>query len=140
MADGVRVDIIGSKDLQAKFSRLAGKEQKAIIRKAMRPAWKTILAESKRLVPVDRGLLKRGLKLRALKRSRTSFGLRVVTPDRPYLGIRPKAPGYYPAALEYGTKNMRARPYLRPAFKSHKGSAKVILGRGIRDGMRRLVR
>ena len=68
------------------------------------------------------GTLKKKMKVKAIKRTRTAVGRLVVTPSRDDLGIPAKYPGYYPAFLEFGnaTYGTAPRPYLRPVFRAKK--------------------
>ena len=82
------------------------------------------------LVPVDKGALRRSLKIRALKRSRKNkhtVGVRVVTGEDFFKGEQ-----FYGAFLEFGTALISARPFLRPAHDRNKGTVKSIFQQQIR--------
>lgn len=102
---GIDISILGDKELAAKLNALPLAVQRKIVRKAMRPAAKPVLASVKAATPVDRGVLRRKLKLRALRRSRRVQGLMIPLPTRDELGITDGARGYYPTALEYGWRD-----------------------------------
>ena len=107
---------------------------KKFLRRAMREGLRPVLKEAKRraaAVTSDANetelmrAVSRGLKIRAMKRSRKHFGLRIVTPPRNKLGLPPyskRGPGrfYAPAHVELGTKRNRARPFLRGALEAKK--------------------
>jgi len=67
------------------------------------------------------GILKRKMRVIALKRSRVRVGHTVTTPTRDQLGIPEWSKAYYPAFLEYGKTGMRGatmpQPYLRGTFR-----------------------
>ena len=109
--------------------------QKKIIRPALRKGFKPVFAATKAAVPVDEGKLKRGLKLRALKRSRGAVGVRIITPPREALDIPANAPGYYPAHIELGTATQAARPFMRASFDAHKERTIAIIAREIAKGL-----
>jgi hypothetical protein len=52
----------------------------------------------------------------------------VQTPTRDVLGISQSDPYYYPTVLEYGSskRNIRARPYLRPALDENREKVRGI--------------
>ena len=120
MAIGVKIELLGDKKLDAALARLSGPAQKKAFRKSAREAFKPVLAAAKQKVPVDTGKLKKSLKLRSLKRSRGTIGVEVRTGTREELEIPADEPGYYPMAVEAGTKTQPAQPYIRPAFDENK--------------------
>lgn len=137
---GVSIKLTGDKELQRKLKALQGKDQKKVVRKALRAGGKIILAESKRLVPVDSGRLKKSLKLRAAKGKRQTFGVQVMTGSREELGIDPNDKYYYPAAIELGIDQKRSRSYLRAAVKSKKRQFFAAFGREVAAGILRIAR
>jgi len=133
--------LTGLAEMNAPFDAMTNAMQKKIGRKATREGAKAVLVRARTLVPVKSGKLRKGLRVRSLKRSRTRFGHKVATPTREYLGIpakdkHGKVPAYYPAVLEYGTKGGKrlesggvsrprvAKSYLRRAL--HEGRAEAV--------------
>jgi len=51
-----------------------------VLAPAMRAAWKPLLEKVKGKIPKDSGDLRKGMKLRALKRSRKGIGFHIITP------------------------------------------------------------
>ena len=117
----VDIKMLGDVALQRKFNALPDALEKKILRSAMRKAMKVVQAKAKTLVSVDRGALKRSLKVRARKfRSRHKFGVMVVTGTPEELGIPANARGCYPMSVEAGSEKQAAQPYLRPALRGQK--------------------
>lgn len=114
-------------DLQAKIranealfrqlNQFAPALAKKIMRKAARKAAKPLLDAARSFAPVETGALRKGIKIRSVKRKRSSqiIGVKVQTPTREQLGIPEDASHYYPAVLEYGTSEIPARSYMRNA-------------------------
>lgn len=124
--DRISVRLLGDKELRAVLAGLGGPKLKSALRKALRAGGKIVLALAKSRVPRDTGALARGLRLRALKRSRVRLGVRVMTPPREKLKIDPDAKGYYPAHVELGHKKpdgtqVPAQPFLRNAHDQSEG-------------------
>lgn len=85
--------------------------QRKIIREEARSAGKMILAQTKANAPVKSGQLRRAIKLRALRKSRTRVGVTIILGDRDVRSTRKRkqsATGvnqkdtYYGAFVEYG--------------------------------------
>ncbi len=115
MADALRVT--GDRDVRRMFERLERKDQRSIVRKATRAGAKIIQTAAKALVPRRTKRLLRGLKVRALKRSRVRQGHQVVI-TRKSAGVSGDAKGFYPAHQELGLRKkrrMRAHAFLRRA-------------------------
>jgi len=122
--------IVGDKKLQRILDKLPGVVQRKLVRKALRAGAKMVLASAKSKVPVDEGALKKGLKVKAMKRRKNRMGIVVEHPTRERLAALQKdkkkaeriltEKGYYPAAVEYGAPHMAARPHLRPALNENR--------------------
>ena len=132
-APAIDIRLIGDKRLVKKFNRLPVALQKKILRPAMRKAMKPIKAMVQTLVPVDTGALKSGgFKIRALKRSRSRFGIILSAPPRAAIGISPAAPGYYPIHLELGHGNVPMHSFMREGMERTKPQARRILANELR--------
>ncbi len=133
---GLQIDIrmVGDVRLQKKMGRLTGKDQKKIVRKALRLAAKVVLPVAKALVPVRRRKLKDSLKIKALKAKRGKFGVVIRTGTREELGIPSGDRYYYPAAVELSTKNVPARSFLRASLKQKRREALAVMGSEIKRG------
>ncbi len=141
----VTVVMTGDKAINRKLKRLSGKEQKSVVRKAIRPALKPVLQQARGNAKEFKrtGKLSRSIKIRSMKRSRTRFGARVTTgtSTSDYQG---KA--FYGAFLEYGWKSAgsgrknEGRHYMKDAAKTKQAEAIRIYRNGIRQGILNLAR
>jgi len=77
MAGVIDISILGDKRLERQLARLAGNVQKKYMRQVLRKAAKDVKNAARKDAPVDTGGLRRGLKVRALKRSRNRIGVKV---------------------------------------------------------------
>ena len=131
---GITIDISGEKELIRALDSLEPKVAKKIVRKALRPAMKEIVANAKGRAPVDSGVLRKGLVTRVARRSRNKIGI---------LGIvRAERKGnYYASPVELGHKKKSGtivpeQPFLRPAFDSLKEKAFRAVVNGFWSGIR----
>lgn len=132
----IDISILGDKKLTASFNKLALKTQKKFTRKALRAGAKVVQQEYKARVPVDTGRLKRGIKVRAGKRSRRGISINIETPTRDKLGIEADDPYYYPAIIEYGGGATPAYAPGRKALKAKEREAMQVIGRELWKQMR----
>lgn len=100
----IAVQITGVKRLDRKFARLPKRVQNRVVRTSIKDAAKILMEDSRRRAPKLTGALKKGHKVRAMKRRRNFIGRTILVDD-------PAA-----AAMEYGTSDVDAQPYLRPAL------------------------
>lgn len=77
MAKKVPFVVTGDKRLNKMLGELAAKEAKKIVRAAARKAVVPVRNAAKRNAPHDTGALEKAIKVRAMKRSRSRFGVRV---------------------------------------------------------------
>ena len=106
--------LTGVKELDNALRQFEPKLVKKIARKVVRKAAKPVQESAQRRVRVKTGRLKRSIKVRALKRSRKNkhrVGVRVITGEGFFQGST-----FYGGFIEYGTKNMRKKPFMRPAM------------------------
>lgn len=110
-AAGSGIFVEGAREIDAILSQVEPRIAKKLYSGALkRAAQNIILPEAKDRVPVDSGDLEDSLVARAMKRSRTRFGWEVRTREGFFKGEQ-----YYGGFQEFGTKTMRAQPFLRPA-------------------------
>ena len=145
MPDKVLLKITGDEALARKFRTLERNVARKVLRKSLRKAAKPIQQEAKRLAPRDSGELRRTIKIRSVTSVRSlkkNIGVIVRTGTREELGIRPNAPGYYPAVQEFGSqsRNIPAQPYMGEALESQRDPAFRILRKEVADGIRREAR
>ncbi len=93
--------LTGSDRLNAKLLALTTAQSKAAIRSAARPALKPTLDAARALCPAGKGKLRRSIKIRAIRRSRTRVGMRLTTSksDNAFTGKT-----FYGGFLEWGWK------------------------------------
>ena len=132
MTDYIDISVLGDKELQKMLKNLDIKLQRKYVRQSINRAMLPVKNRAKALVPVNTGKLKDSIK----KRARTKRGISramVVTGTKQELGIPENAKGYYPAAIEYGTRHQPAQSFLRKAMTELKddtlnSTAKYIAG------------
>jgi HK97 gp10 family phage protein len=97
----IRINLDGDRVLKAKLSALTDSEAKKAILGACREAIKIVQKEAQTLAPSKTGALRRSLKVRAIRRSRSRIGMRVTTSktDNLYAGKT-----FYAAFQEFGWK------------------------------------
>lgn len=128
-----KLTIDGLDEIRRAFKLLPTKVAKKVIRAAIRQSLKPVLATAKDLAPVDTGVLKGNIKLRAAARRRKgSIALEVRVGPGDFKGDQ-----FYAAFIEYGTVKMPARPFMRPAYEVHKDTAKAEAITLIREGIDR---
>jgi HK97 gp10 family phage protein len=110
--------VTGIKEIDRNLKTLEPKIQRKVLRQAMRSGMKLVMQEALMRVPVLTGLLKRNIKLRAMKRSRSRTGLLVQIRSDPGF-VKPSKAGvkyWYPAAVEFGHGTVPPHPFMRPAY------------------------
>ena len=129
MPDAMSMSIMGGQELDNKLQRLGSKVVKKHLTKALRAGAKLILADARSRVPVLSGKLKRSLAVRIGKKRRGVHEKTITVrpdskkePDLVTFGKDGKR-YFYPAAVEYGTRKRKAKPFMRPAFDSQKQKA-----------------
>jgi len=118
----VEFDFLGDKSLIDQMDLLAGKLGKKIYKKGMKAGTKFIWLKTRAKARAvlnkgyATGLVSNGItfKLKTSKKQGV-YGL-IMAPSRSALGISANDPYYYPAALEFGTRNMKPQPFIRSAF------------------------
>ena len=121
----------GADELLKGLQELEPAIAKKILRSAMRQAAKPILDEAKRRVPVLTGELRKSLKIRALKRNNKGRIGVVISTEKGFF----KGETFYGAFLEFGTKKMPAKPFIRPAFEANKARAVRIVEQALKLGL-----
>jgi len=129
MPVSVKFDV---RKLNRKLKTLESKVEKKLTRQALRAGAKIIAKEAKLRAPVDTGELKSKIKVWALKRSRKRIGVLVGTSAKEYTGDQ-----FYAAFVEYGTKDMPAKPFMGPAAEAKGPEAAAVVGKTLADGIER---
>lgn len=124
------VILTGSKELQARLAALPSNVQKKLARHALRAAAKQIQADAIRFAPEgETHELKDGIKVRAMKRSRTRIGVQV------FIDTTTQPTRFHAAFTEFGTRKESPQPFMRPAFEKNKGSTKGLIEEDIREAI-----
>jgi HK97 gp10 family phage protein len=154
----IRID--GMEDLLKRLKTLEPKLAKKVIRQSLRAGAKVILTAARAKAPRRSGLLKKSIKVRALKRSRTGrIGITVQTGEGDFQGKT-----FYGAFVEYGHKLgarqrkppsdgeqlrkaiesggsdrrfIEAKPFMEPAFDQNKDKAAAVIKQMILEGIER---
>ncbi len=124
--------LTGSEELIKLLQDTRGKKANAAIRKGSRAGCKIIAARAKKIVPVanrrnrqgevQRGLMRKSVKVRATKKNRDGWvGCAVSIGPSDYQGV-----DFYAFMVEHGTKKMKARNYLKQAADETEGRASDI--------------
>jgi HK97 gp10 family phage protein len=101
----------GDLALIRKLNTLKSTTAKSAIRKGTRAGAKITQAAARRLAPVRSGALRKGLKVRSLPRSRR------------WVGTTLRLTSFYVKFIEYGTKKMEGKRFLRAAVEESKDQA-----------------
>lgn len=110
--------VTGIKEIDRALKELEPKIQRKVLRQAMRSGMKLVLQDALMRVPVLTGLLKKNIKLRAMKRKRNRQGLQVqVRSDEGLVKVSKAGTRYFiPAAVEFGHGTVPPHPFMRPAY------------------------
>ena len=143
------ITMLGDKGLERMLKQLPDKSQDQAVRFGVRKAAVVAKREMLRRVPTDTGDLKRLLaaqKLKSINR-RGVLSIGAAFPTRDELGIPANAEAFWPAALEYGHgfpgstgKDVRPRPYLRPAIDENESRLIGIIAKAMRDKIPKIAR
>lgn len=124
----IKLIVTGNKKIDKRLRTLKATLARKIVRQALRKAMKPILQSAKDMAPRDSGDLALNIKLKAGKRSRGAFILRIRT-----LGQH----GYLASFHEFGTFKQPPRPFMRPAFDMHKDSSRALMLTEVWAGIRK---
>lgn len=98
--DPLQFEIRGLNEVVSRLHALEKNQARAVLRKATRAGAKAFLGPIKAATPVRTGLLRRAVKVRAMKRTRKRFIGTAVTLGAGFF----KGPTFYGAFLEFGRK------------------------------------
>jgi len=123
--------IIGDKALERKLNAMDKKVAARNLKDALKESMEPVRDLSRRLAPTDSGLMKRSIRI-GTRSNRRGIAVFVRTGTRKQLKIPADAKYYYPAAIEYGTRTMPPRPFLRRALARLKNAVINRVGDAIR--------
>jgi HK97 gp10 family phage protein len=107
----VEFSLKGIPEVEKALLDLEKKPAKKLLVQGMRAAMRPMKDAVKANVPVVSGDMQRAVKIRALPRSRTSFGVTVQIGEKDFVGKQ-----YYSAMVEFGTSKQPPQGNLRKAF------------------------
>lgn len=146
------IKVEGLKELQAALNQLPLEIQRRPLRSAVSAAAKVIVDDAKRRVPVKTGNLQKSI-IRYRSRSesavgRETFSVAVKKGKQKYADTKRNrrlrrvgksyqtaGEAFYWRFLEFGTKFMPAKPFLRPAFESQKAKAVEVIKTKLADAI-----
>jgi len=120
MANG-KFYVVGMDAIFKSMDQLVPAVQKKVFRKVLRAGAKIVAKEAKAQAPRGKtGVLVKSIKVLARKRNRKGIiGANVTCGDEhPY-----KGKAYYGAFIEFGTKKLEPRPFMKEAFDAKKEEA-----------------
>lgn len=103
----VEFRIEGLDELDKQFDRLADTSKRKVMMKALNAGIAPIKKEAKKLAPVDKGVLKKQIRSKQMRKT-----------AKPAVGIYVSGKAYYWYFIETGTSKLAAAPFLRPAADS----------------------
>lgn len=101
------IKIEGLKELDNRLKNLPFKVQKKVLNAAVRSGATIIKKEAKQRVPVRSGFLKKNILVRKKKKQPI---------DKPIYQVGCSNKAWYGRIIEFGSRMVAARPWLRPAF------------------------
>lgn len=119
--------------LTRRLRTLEAKLQKKVVRQAIRKSLKPVLQDAKREAPKRTGALRKSVKVRSFKRSRSRLGARVTT-GTTTSDFQGK--GFYGAFVNYGTKHIKGNRWLNKVAKKNKRKARRIFTEHVRAGIK----
>lgn len=114
----------GLEELKSQLSRLAGAEKEQIENKVLTESADYLIGKIKESTPVRTGKLEA-----AITSGEVADGKIQVGPSQ-------QGPAFRAHFLEFGTKYMRAQPFMRPAFEASKDKLIRIMGDELKKGLR----
>lgn len=120
----VDISVLGDRALERQLEALTRRLQRKLTRQALKPAMRIVERRSKQLVPVKTGLLKKNIKVRPMKRSRSRMGYLVTSGGMTRKGKMTDFTGaaYYGGFVEFGTVKMKGRSFLKRAAEQEEAN------------------
>lgn len=129
----MNLEITGDKELARLMTEFAAHGAVAFAAAALVKAAEPILADAKAGAPVASGALLHSLEILGPEIEQEAVRVTVETGTREALGIAATDPYFYPSASEFGTSEMPARSFMRPAFEAGKTAAIEQVKRELRE-------
>lgn len=148
MADAITIEVKGMAELAKNLREIPAQLSTKVMRGALHAAGDVIANAAEATAPVRTGQLREDIVTKVYVSGDLSFNSVRVGPgyDRNKLPVRKRgahagradtsaSPGVYGKFLEFGTRHMAARPWLRPAFELSKEEAVNVFISYIRAGL-----
>lgn len=133
-----RLYITGIKQIDRRLKLLPLKVQKKIIRPAIRDGLKLVKAEMAVQAPVDTGLMKKSIKIKAVAKRKVGRIAMLVQISGKVAGlVKTSKSGkrtFYPAAVEWGSRDHPPNPFGRRAYTGAGPAARDLAMQKILDG------
>jgi HK97 gp10 family phage protein len=137
--------ISGVKEIDDKLQTLGKTIARKVLRHGMRAGAKPVAETARRIAPVKSGLTKQAIKVKAIRKSRKTFGVAVQVGEGNYVGKT-----FYAAFVEFGHKTgkrgstnrkwVEGQHFMERAYNSTADMAKTIAMSDIKDGIDKEVR
>jgi len=108
--------IRGLEELKRSLHILPRNIQKNILNSAVRAGASKIAKNAKTKVPIDKGILKKAIKIKKRKPNNINFIKFQIGISMKNYGPKVKDP-FYSHMVEFGTSKMTAQPFMRPALE-----------------------
>jgi HK97 gp10 family phage protein len=124
MADGVTLRVDGLSDLQEKLRQLGPRLSRNGLRSAVNAGAQVIRREVKARAPSDTGTMQRAIYVKQIREKSSDVQQTFFVGVRSGKRFQKKGlDAYYWRYVEFGTRKMAARPFIRPAFEAKKSAA-----------------
>jgi HK97 gp10 family phage protein len=127
---GLSAGFSGQKELMENMRNLSEEMRMNVKRGAIMEAANYLKEESTRRVPVRTGKLKENIITQTVEDNERVTEVKV----------GPSRDGFYGGMIEYGTKKMKAQPFMRPAFDENGDRVDEIISRKIQEGIDKAVK
>lgn len=127
MARPAGIRIIGDKQLIKKLKKLGPRIFKKSIKKALRRGAKPFVKTARGSAERETNTLRKSIGVRVKTYGRSGVIMALIGPRSSITGIGPdgrvRKPVKYAHLVEFGTDNLPARPFMRPAWEQNKQAA-----------------
>ena len=120
----LRVVVLGIPEVDFVLQRIEPAVARNIQRRAMRTVAKITVARITSLTPRDTGTMATSYRVRAIKRSRKTYGVKIVSDTRGHGRKRVETARHYAGYVEFGTKHQRGLSPMRRGLYSMKAGLK----------------
>jgi len=127
---GLRVDLSGQEELLKNMDNLSVELKNKVKEEAIIEAAEFVRDIAKEKAPVDTGFLRENIIVQVVENNN------IVTEAK----VGPNRSAFYGAIVEYGSKKMKKKPYLRPAYDENLDKINEIISRRIQEGIDKAVK